>query len=220
MFFVRNYLETTELIEVVAKDGSKNITLPDGSKVTLGQKSELHYEEKFGEVRLVKFTGQGYFNITKDDKPFVISMNGGEVEVLGTAFDLVSSASEISVTLDHGKVSLTGLDESIEISTGESARLDKTTQRVTRLDSAPSNYMSWRTGEFAFNDTPLLEVVNDLQKYYNVEFKVSKRVSNCKVTANFKNLSVNQVCDALESILSVKVNQKGTNLVIRGKGCE
>ncbi len=217
---VRNYESSPDLIEVVSNDETKNILLPDGTEVTLSNGSLIKYPEQFGNSREVTFTGEAFFNVQKSDKPFNIKMNGGTVEVLGTAFNLSSSKKEITLAVTHGKVALSNLNESVELAAGAFAKLDKSTHQISVLENVPNNTHSWRTGEFSFDETPLGEAVRDLEKYYKVTFRLNQRVAKCRLTADFDNLTLDELCEALKSILSVNISQKGTNISIKGKGCE
>jgi len=94
------------------RGGQYLLLLSDGSKVWLNAASSLRYPTTFtGKDRKVKLTGEGYFEIAKNTKmPFKVDIDGrGEVEVLGTTFNINSYTDEdqINTTLLEGKIKIT-----------------------------------------------------------------------------------------------------------------
>src|SRR3546814_17421332 len=69
----------------VCSSDLRNVTLADGSVVTLNKNSELSYPRRFtGSSRTVSLQGEAFFDVETDrEKPFVISVNDVEVEVTG-----------------------------------------------------------------------------------------------------------------------------------------
>lgn len=50
-----------------------NVTLADGTEVTLNAGSRLKYPEEFvGDLREVELSGEAYFNVTKSGQPFEV----------------------------------------------------------------------------------------------------------------------------------------------------
>lgn len=84
------------------------LTLSDGTRVYLNAESRLKYPVVFrGTERVVELSGEAYFKVSKDAlRPFVVKMNGVNVRVLGTSFNVRSYADEgqVVTTLVEGKV--------------------------------------------------------------------------------------------------------------------
>ena len=60
------------------------VRLPDGSEVWLNSESSLQYTKKFSaKERKVRLTGEAYFTVVKDDKPFVVCTENARTQVLG-----------------------------------------------------------------------------------------------------------------------------------------
>src|ERR1035437_2347567 len=94
-----NMAETNEMI------------LPDGSKVSMNARSKLTYHKKdFGKAsRIVSLEGEAYFEVQKNPAvPFIIKLDGAEVKVLGTSFNVraYKDMDKIEVTVAEGKVTL------------------------------------------------------------------------------------------------------------------
>lgn len=70
--------------------GEYALTLADGTKVYLNADSELKYPVEFlNGKRVVDLKGEAYFDVRKDSlHPFIVRVNGAEVQVLGTSFNI------------------------------------------------------------------------------------------------------------------------------------
>jgi hypothetical protein len=76
--------------------GQYQLELPDGSLVWLNSTSSIHFPTAFiGKERRVEIAGEAYFEIAKNrDMPFIVSVNGAEVQVLGTHFNVNAYGDE------------------------------------------------------------------------------------------------------------------------------
>ncbi|MEO5890952.1 MAG: FecR family protein [Ferruginibacter sp.] len=91
------------------RGGQYQLVLPDGSGVWLNAASSITYPVVFtGKQRIVKITGEVYFEVAKNkEKPFIIDVNGRSmVRVFGTSFNINSYADDASTrtTLLEGSV--------------------------------------------------------------------------------------------------------------------
>ena len=70
-------LDQKEWITASSPDSPKEISLPDGSIISLNAGSIIVYPEKFGKKqRLVSFSGEAFFEIARDeDRPFIIDID-------------------------------------------------------------------------------------------------------------------------------------------------
>jgi hypothetical protein len=83
------------------------VFLPDHSKVTVYAQSVLSYKPLLWKfARVVKFEGEGLFEVQKGKKFEVVSPKG-RTEVLGTQFDVYSRNNDYSVICISGKVKVT-----------------------------------------------------------------------------------------------------------------
>lgn len=99
----------TEYAEISVPYGEQmRVILQDGSIVHLNSDSRLRYPKQFGLFnRTVELWGEGYFNVARDEnRPFKVDLQGVEVRVTGTRFNVKAYAAEpnIWVTLDEGGI--------------------------------------------------------------------------------------------------------------------
>ena len=134
IFFFRNQQENqfAETLQTITTPyGAKtNITLPDGSLVWLNSGSTLSYPTKFSKSRPVKLVGEAYFEVEKNNKPFIVSTNYGDVEVKGTSFNVKAYTDDNSfeTTLEEGIVAFKVKNSENEVTLKPGEQVVKTTK--------------------------------------------------------------------------------------------
>lgn len=95
---------------IVAQNGSRSRSmLPDGTTVWLNAGSKLFYENDFsGDIREVRLEGEAFFDVVKQERPFIVHTEGIDIKVLGTAFNVKSYPEDktVETTLYRGSVSV------------------------------------------------------------------------------------------------------------------
>ena len=216
------YLYTSSAEELYVSSGQEKIevTFPDGSAGVLNASSSFTYSDRFATERRVAFTGEAYFDVVKDKRPFIIESNGVEIKVLGTAFNLISTDTHVDLYVERGVVAFSKDGKETKVKAGAEASFNRSTNEVIFMDAPSSNVMSWRNGAFVFDETPLEEAFKDLGEYYEVEFKVANQnINNCRISARIEDKSLEEVLALLETILDIKVDLKGSAVKISGQGC-
>lgn len=195
------------------------LTLADGSTVWLNSGSTLRFPATFNHLdeRKVELDGEGYFDVTKNDaKPFIVNTSELGVKVYGTSFN-VSAYHEyntMTVALEEGKVALIK-----EYSTGPKELMVLNPNDIVEYDSEKNNlyhssnsnmkrYTSWKDGYIVFYGDHIEEVVQKLEKWYNVEFEIKDQaLQDYRFTATFADESLEQVLEllTLSSPMSYKI---------------
>lgn len=149
--------------------------LPDGSHVWLNNVSSLRYPTAFrGPNRRVELTGEGYFEIAKvEGKPFIVSVNGEEVEVLGTSFNIKAYADEgnTQTTLLTGSVRVKAEHSIVELRPDEQAQWSGAGKLIIAKDVPSQDIISWKNGFFYFGRASFKEVMRQLARWYDVDVK-------------------------------------------------
>ncbi len=181
----------------------KTVTLNDGTIVWLNGNSKLTYSTEFsGNERLVQLTGEAFFDVTKNpNKPFIIETTKSKVTVLGTSFNVRSRIAEnmTEVVVKTGKVRLenTAGDKKVELTPNEKGIHDLSTNLVTEMAEKDMNDLAWHSDKLIFNNTPLSEVLNDLERQFEVEITLKDAsLNNCKYGG------IHNVEQGIESILN------------------
>jgi transmembrane sensor len=155
------------------------ITLSDGSKIWLNPGSKLQIPTNFSlENRQVHLQGQGYFEIVHNDaNPFLVHMNEEKIRVLGTRFNVNAYHSDyLEVTLINGKIQLFSKQQHIsELIPGEKLTFNYKNQTIERewLENTDF-YSSWKSGNLHFENIRLTSILELLEKWYSVEFRLNQ----------------------------------------------
>lgn len=214
------YNPTPSEIHVASNTEKVSVTFPDGSIGILNANSSFTYIEEFGNERNVSFSGEAYFDIVKSEKPFIIDVNGVDVTVLGTAFNLITTEEEVKLFVDRGLVAFEKDGNQTKVPAGKEAIFNRKDATVALFDTPSSNIMSWRNGVFNFDQTPLSEALEELAEYYDVKFELSnEKLQECRISATFKNQSLNEVLKTIGTVLNVKTILKNNSVKISGRGC-
>lgn len=96
---------TSSTIKKSTKDSLEAYSLPDGSIALLNKNSSIKYNEGF-EDRTVNQTGEIFYIVTKGETPFTVETEKGNIEVLGTEFNVKSSKEELEIEVEKGIVRL------------------------------------------------------------------------------------------------------------------
>lgn len=162
------------------------VTLPDGSVATLNSGAELTYERSFGDVdRRVRLTGEAFFAVEKGTVPFIVETFNAETEVLGTRFNVRAWPNEFQpeteVVLEEGRVQIARLSADAPptpLAPGMKATI---TNGVVATDSTNLRYaLAWREGNFSFDDQPLAEVFDELERRYNVSIALDEQLATLR----------------------------------------
>jgi len=208
------------------RGGQYQLTLSDGSKVWLNAASSLRFPVSFvGKERKVELTGEGYFEVAKDaSKPFKVKINtslgdGGEVEVLGTNFNINSYTDEatINTTLLEGlvKVSMVNGQWSM-IKPGEQAQVSSNIKVVKDVDLIKA--IAWKNGLFDFDDDNITDIMRHLSRWYDVDINYSAPVTEQHYTGSIRReVNISQVLHMLELAGGVKFTIEGKKIVVKTK---
>ena len=161
---------------ILATENRQQVSLPDGSTVTLRKNARLQYAASFEakSERHVSLEGEAFFEVAKDAQhPFTIDAQGLEVTVLGTSFLVNSGAKEIAVRT--GKVQVAGHENqaTVVLTAGEGIQL---TDGNFRKEAADSNDYYLKTGRIVFQAKPFEEIIRDISRILEVPVQVDASI--------------------------------------------
>lgn len=201
------------------------ITLPDGTRVTLGAKSQIKVRFDDEERRVELVVGDAFFDIAQDAaRPFVVDAGGTLVHDIGTKFDVRRRAGKVEVGVLEGIVEVrpSGLlprsTPPRRLEAGQRVRAEETgfgpivtAARVGQVETVTTQAGAWRQGRLAYDDTSLTEVVADLNRYYAPGVRLqSSDLGETRLAASFKTDEIDKFLQELPSVAPV--------LVQRGEG--
>lgn len=154
---------------IVAERGSHvSVALPDGSKVDLNAESKISYKPLWWFItRDVELTGEAYFEVEKGST-FNVHSGQYAVSVLGTTFNVFSRAGKFYTTCLTGKVNVSDKSESVILTPNMQASWDNGKVIAREVENAQES-INWKLGKFVFVGVPLQEVIQEIERQYDIE---------------------------------------------------
>lgn len=153
------------------RGGQYQVALPDGTKVWLNAATSLRFPTRFSSTeRMVYLDGEAYFEVAHNkNSPFKVKLNGQQVEVLGTHFNVMAYREEsaIRTTLLEGSVQLTAPVGSIMLEPGLQGYISKSAFTREKVDV--TMVTAWKDGLFKFNGIDMRTLMRQISRWYDIE---------------------------------------------------
>lgn len=208
----------------IPRGGEYQVVLADGTRVWLNAKSTLKYPVQFrGKERVVFLEGEAYFEVTKDkEHPFrVMTDREVSVKVLGTSFNVraYSEDKEVETVLEEGSVEMAAAGHNMVLIPGQKGSYSFDDGRLEVKDVETGNFTAWRKGEFVFNDEPVVDIMEDLMRWYDIEVfyadeAVKQLLFNCKIK---KYETIDVLLHSMELAGGIRFEVKGHSVVVSSK---
>lgn len=210
-------------VYVTAKGERADFTLSDGSVVSLNTDSEVSFVVEGRERRAQLIRGEAMFDVARMvERPFVVSTPTARVSVLGTRFNVRENGPGAIVSVLSGVVQV-GPPIALGVEPGDPyATLIAGQQAVFSDDGEdpavkgfnPDTVVSWRQGAAFYEQTPLREVVLDLNRYYPVPIVIADPgLADIRVTGGFDLSDQAVAVEALTVALSLRADRTDPNIV-------
>lgn len=195
------------------------VVLEDGTEVQLNANSELIYPSKFeGDERRVELRGEGYFNVRKGDKPFIVQVNSSFVKVFGTSFNINAKDLHLVKTiLVEGSVGV-GCDElnMTLIQPNQMATIDTRNNAQSITEVNVGNHLAWKEGYFKFIDSDFCTMITELENWYGTTFHYNNELFK-RVKVNFsisRTNSLERNIEFIETLFKIEIKEKGGAYII------
>lgn len=176
-----------------ALGGRQDITLADGSQVTLNTRTSVRAAVTSTERQFWLEQGEAFFAIRPDPQhPFVIVAGNDRITVLGTKFSVRYEGGHTRVTVLEGRVRLDQV--------GRSSKPLPTSVTLARNQSAVSqaggiavaamtpeqaqSTLGWRQGLIAFDNQPLADIAAEFNRYSARQLVVDGPAADLKLSGS------------------------------------
>jgi ferric-dicitrate binding protein FerR (iron transport regulator) len=215
-----------EQIEVITDNTIKVTDLPDDSRITLNENSKITYPEKFkAKERAVELQGEAFFEVKPaEEKPFVILAHNALVRVLGTSFNVraVEEESEVTVTVEEGKVRLSDLDDVVfvDLERNEKGIFYRESGHIEKYEKAEGGEMFWRSRTLMFRNTELSMVFKTLERLFETEIIIkNEKILSCKLNSKYQDLDIDDILDRIAETFNLTIQKNNNTFEISGDGC-
>jgi ferric-dicitrate binding protein FerR (iron transport regulator) len=205
-----------------------SVVLPDGSKVYLNSASSISYPAAFtGNERRVTVSGEFWFEITKDkSKPFRVAINSsaagkviGEVEVLGTHFNLNAYEDEaaIKTTLVEGLVKVSANGKNAFIKPGQQAAFSPAGNTEIKIinDADIDQVTAWKNGMFLFKKDDIETIMRQISRWYGAEVVYQDKIPGHFGVTLSRNQPVSKILEKLALTKDVQFEIDGNKIIVK-----
>ncbi|WP_346236682.1 FecR family protein [Niabella insulamsoli] len=216
------------------KTGPHDMVLPDGSKVTLNENSNISLSKGFGiDNRDLILEGEAFFDVAHNKQlPFTVQARSVRIKVLGTAFNIRAYAdeNEVEASLIRGSLEVTDSaqkelrlllkpNEKITIpvipqqSRSSGFRdFDAFPYKMETLEAEQTSGIipetSWMQQKLVFNSESFASLAEKLEKWYKVSITIQdSSLAKEKFTGVFENETIDEALTALQFTFPFRVQK-------------
>ena len=168
-----------------------SLRLSDGSRVLLGQGSELAVAQGFGTAsREVTLKGEARFDVVHDGaRPFVVHTATATFRDVGTIFSVHSDGADgARVVVSEGAVAVQSKTAGapVVLKAGDRAVVAREGAVVVERAAASTEDLAWTNGRLVFRDASVEQITADLRRWYGMELRVDSALASRRLTATFE----------------------------------
>lgn len=177
-----------DALKVTLAGETRRIDLPDGSWVLLDADSELRIRYSASQRRMRLDRGRARFNVAHETgRPFIVDAGDSMVIAHGTIFDVAVGTRGVHIALLRGAIEVRrahAQDATTASGEPEAARYLKPGEGLSFVPAAPmpepqavsGRSFDWVSGRLAFADTPLVDAVEEINRYNSRKIVLDKGV--------------------------------------------
>ncbi len=224
-FYFNWFAPDTSPLKLTTEIGSRSeVVLPDGTSVMLNAGSELiYYYNRRQKIRIVRFSGEGFFEVENNKKPFIVQTQEGlNLKVLGTKFSLSAYPDDavIKTTLTEGKIELKdSKDKLLVLTPGQTGTYDKTSGTLFYSAEDPRHNLGWMEKKLYMDNMSLENIAKILARWYGfrITFSGEEVGKSIHFTGALQEKSIIDVFEALNEISKIDYEIEGENIIVSRK---
>jgi ferric-dicitrate binding protein FerR (iron transport regulator) len=169
---------------------------------------------------VVSLKGEAYFEVQPDaSKEFRVKTGKTITRVLGTKFNLtLENDNHVILIVSEGRVQFYPRNQLTDrqiLTAGQKGEYRAENHDIVRSENRNKNYLSWKTGELIFNNTPLSEVCKTLSEYYDITLIATPRTRDYTLTGTFRQETIQNVLTTLEITFDIEVKLQDDTILLR-----
>ena len=227
-----NRAEPVHLVSTTAGE-LKQITLSDGSRVTLGAKTELSVNYGPCQRTILLATGEALFTVAHDPKcPFIVIAGDGAITAVGTEFSVRRTLDRVTVQVSEGSVNVQPRVMLASVSWPKDTELPTVSwpdaklaqgQEVTYhgnesrtpVESEDTRVATeWLDGRREYHHEPLRYLIADINRYVEEPIDLDPDVGDLEFSGLVYESQVKKTLQDLEIIFRVKVTRTEQNHIL------
>lgn len=203
--------------------------LDDGSTIVLNTNTRLKLNFSAQERRVALLHGQALFEVAENPAaPFIVEAGVQRITAVGTEFDVFFKEPEVKVTLIEGIVDVSpekrgpGSDpKPVRLLAGQQlTAYEEGSTSGPAVESIDTKLATiWRTGRVFFEDTPLSDAVEEMNRYSTLKIVLDDELlGDLRINGMFQSGRQVNFANALQEYLPViAIRFSGDLIVLRAK---
>lgn len=198
--------------EVLTERGQRaQLQLEDGSALQLNVDSKVKYPQVFdSDIRKVYLSGEAYFDIAQDERPFFVYADNAIIQILGTEFNVraYTEDQEVQVIVADGIVNVGYSGNSEEefslLGKGDMASLQNNGLLSIAHGINVQDHLGWLERRLLFEETPMEEVSKKLERWYGVDIRFrDEGLAQLRLSATFIDEPLLEVLRVIQLALDI-----------------
>ncbi|HLP64343.1 FecR family protein [Flavobacterium sp.] len=207
LFFT--YQTITPTTQLAENGKETTFLLPDNSEVVLNSGSEIEYKKwNWDDNRNLELKGEAYFRVAKGKK-FQVNTNLGKVSVLGTQFNVKARNNRFDVTCYEGRVKVNYNSEEVILTKGQTVSFESNV-KIIHQEVALEKPL-WTIDQMDFEKENLTNVVDEIQRQYNVKIEAKDIQSEQLFTGKIPADNIEVALEIIASSYHLKINKINTS---------
>nr|WP_255487017.1 FecR family protein [Mucilaginibacter sp. SP1R1] len=213
------------------KGTKKQLTLPDGTFISLNSGSSIRIASNFGvKTREISLSGEAFFTVKHNAaKPFAIHSGKLLITDLGTEFDVKAYPEDrqIRVAVESGKVKVEKNNTNSKpemfaeaITHNQQLVYNEQSNRHELSQVQTSNLIAWQQNKLCFDNASIDEIAHTLDRWYNVTVKLESNKACRHYTVSFNNEPLDHVLNVLSQLTGLSYQISNKVVLINLKNCK
>jgi transmembrane sensor len=198
--------------------------MPDGSVIDLAPKTSITVTYNRQNRTVEMLSGEAFYKVSSDKhRPFVVKAGLVTVTAVGTAFDVKTQGLKTLISVQEGVVVVEKDAMSRDsrgatiwrLSPGQQLRYSDGGRTVQFGHVDSSSALAWREGRLEYIETPLEDVVADLNRYSSREIQIENTaITGLRFTGTVFTNNVDSWLLSLPRALPVRVDYPASGPVL------
>ncbi len=192
----------------------QSISLPDNSSIEINADSRISYDKKeWKNNREVHLEGEGFFEVEKGSS-FVVKTDLGQVEVLGTSFNVMSRNNQLTVHCETGRVLVKYQGQETILNPNQNVSIVNGRKQDANEDNNLVDRGSWRKGLYKYDNVSLSDVIRDVERHWGVQVELPANIADEKFKGSYKSENLEKALAEIFWPFGLKYSIQDKNITI------
>ena len=186
----------------------RKLVLPDGSTVWLSSDTALNHDFTGNQRLLSLVQGEILIETAADpNRPFLVETRQGKLRALGTRFTVRLDGQDTFLAVYQGAVQVDTASGSHQhiVYAGQQTQLQR--QSIAPTQPVAPERQNWAKGILVTDNTPLIDVARELQRYRGGYLSVSPEAAQLPVIGSYPATEPDRALAMLEGVLPIRIKR-------------